>query len=77
MERYVTSDYMLSFLADRVIVVTWEAVIEALLENDFLQDNGEDGAAAAHLASVCFSSSILESDGFTVFIWTISRRRSR
>lgn len=32
-------------------MLSWEAIIEALLENDFLQNAGEDGPASAHLVS--------------------------
>ncbi|KAI0797914.1 hypothetical protein C8Q75DRAFT_845203 [Abortiporus biennis] len=40
-------------------VLWWDAIIETLLENDFMQRNGEDddGAAAAHLSLYGLSSS--------------------
>lgn len=37
-----------------MVVLWWEPVIEALLDNDFAQQNGEadDGLASAHLVGL-------------------------
>lgn len=34
-----------------IVVLTWDVIIETLLENDFLQKSGEDGVVSAHLVS--------------------------
>ena len=51
MERYDSCRYSLSNALIPVIVLMWETVIETLLDNEFVQKNGndEDAAAAAHL----------------------------
>ena len=56
MERLLTCLYMRLFfvLTESALVLMWPTVIDALLENDYAQKNGEDddGAIAAHLVSV-------------------------
>jgi hypothetical protein len=39
------------------IVLTWETIIDTLLESDFLARNGgyDDGAVAAHLVRTCLT----------------------
>lgn len=53
------------------LVLAWETIIEALLETDFLERNGnlEDGAAAAHLVSLGHLLSLRITDKRVVFIW--------
>lgn len=51
MEAYVYLKYNIIIRLISCAVLSWDVVIETLLETDFLVKNGnaEDGAAAAHL----------------------------
>src|SRR6266436_3121675 len=62
------------------LVLSWDAIIETLLEDDYLQKHGgnDDGAAAAHLVTVTFPNTKLTSSlicMLTVDVWTVFQRR--
>lgn len=51
--HFMNDSYDISHIMLRILVLSWDVVIETLLETDYIQNNGDDeaAAAAAHLVS--------------------------